>query len=96
MYCNIALFMSPTVRMRTLLTVQDDSPREGARSGAEGPHDSAESSTGLFRSRPLLPASHRDPLQLGFSEAWRMVRAADMVLVVSTSPCRTRPCHVSM
>jgi len=51
------------------------SPSKGPRSGVDGPHDSADSSTGLFRSRSLLPApSAEQPRQLGFSEAWRMVR----------------------
>ena len=51
------------------------SPSKGPRSGVDGPHDSADSSTGLFRSRSLLPSpSDEPPRQLGFSEAWRMVR----------------------
>jgi hypothetical protein len=61
--------------------VQGGSLTEGPRSQAEGPHDSAESSTGLFRSRSLLPAPSRERLQLGFSEAWRMVRTAPLGLV---------------
>ena len=49
-------------------------PGKGSGAGVDGPHDSADSSTGLFRSRSLLPAPSGEPRQLGFSEAWRMVR----------------------
>ena len=55
-------------------------PSEGSRPGMDGPHDSADSSTGLFRSRSLLPAPAG---QLSFSEAWRMVRQGPAFLLSS-------------